>query len=258
MDLQKNWRVGNVFLKEAFTLSGEILNSLENKKPQFPIQQSVFFDFAVRAHCCLTATHVLWLQFPEKTFFKFPIAIQLRVGVLDFITFLYLFEYRKNESEFQQEVDRLNQQFYSWMSGHAENYSDEVKPRFEAFLKDHFPLKYDEAGNKVKVKSHIASQMVEDAKDGELSEYVNTSYNIYRLLSQYEHYSEVSRKFMLRPADVDVEEFMVAIDCVLLLQYFSFQLLGVDAALFKRYEALYNNYVSNYGDGQIVETKDMA
>ena len=144
------------------------------------------------------------------------------------------------------------------MSGHAENYTEEEKSRFEVFLKSHFPLKYDGEGNKVKVKSHIASQMVEDAKRGELGEYVNTSYNIYRLLSQYEHYSEVSRKFMLRPTEVDLEEFMVAIDCILLLQYFSFQLLGVDEVLFKRYEALYHNYVSSYGDGQIIETKGIT
>ncbi|MBL0310583.1 MAG: hypothetical protein IPP77_13185 [Bacteroidetes bacterium] len=59
MDVQKSWAIGNNFIKEAIKLSSEILDSLNKKIPEVPTQQLVFYDFAIRAHCCLKASRLL-------------------------------------------------------------------------------------------------------------------------------------------------------------------------------------------------------
>lgn len=255
MDKGKNWNIVNSTLEDVVKLSKEILDSIDGKPVKFPIQQATFFDFAIRSHGCIEATNLLWKPFAQKTFYKFPIAIQLRVGVLDFLTFAYLFEFRKDQDKFSSEVDRLNQSFYSWVSKHIDDADLEAKSHADELLKEHFPRKYDLSGNKVKVKSQVVSDMAKEAAGGELGEYVPTAYNIYRLLSQYEHYSEVSRKFMLRPIEFDIEQFLVGLDCVLLLQYFCFQLLEIDEQLMGKYSALYHGYVRSYGDGRVIEIK---
>jgi len=91
MNKNKEWQIVKVFLEDSIKLSKEALDSLDGKKADFPIQQAVFYDFAIRSHCCLEATYLLWKTFSDKVFLKLPLAIQLRVGVLDFIHLLILY-----------------------------------------------------------------------------------------------------------------------------------------------------------------------
>jgi len=116
----------------------------------------------------------------------------------------------------------VNQTFYSWILKQAENFGDEGKKKFDKIIKPHFPLKDATDASIKQLKTPTVATMKDISEKGILGEYVPTAYNSYRLLSQYEHYSIVSRKFMERSITLDIEQFTVAIDCVLLLQYFVF------------------------------------
>jgi len=255
MDKDREWQIVNVFLKDAIKLSKETLDSMDSKKGTYPAQQLVFNDFAIRSHCCLEATLLLWTEFADKTFFKLPLAIQLRVGVLDFITFTYLYNFKDNVNDFNREYDRLNDTFYSWILNQAKNFGADGEQEFNKVIKTHFPDKDLLDNNGRKLKTPTVGAMKDISEKGMLGEYVSTAYNTYRLLSQYEHYSIVSRKFMERPVETDMEQSTVAIDCVLLLQYFCFQLLPVDPSLVTRYRTLYYNYLESYAGGRVIETQ---
>ncbi|MBL0310582.1 MAG: hypothetical protein IPP77_13180 [Bacteroidetes bacterium] len=130
----------------------------------------------------------------------------------------------------------------------------ESREEVDKFLKIHFPLKFEPAGGiKDKIKAPTILNMKEATESSDLGEYIPTAYNLYRMFSQYEHYSEVSRKFMVREVEHDLELFMVAIDCVFMLQYFSFQLLNIEREFITRYRNLHHHYLLSYGEGQVVK-----
>lgn len=147
-----------------------------NKETNPPLYKTVYQNLLQRLYYSIKASTVLMQLFNKDKNYKLPVALQLRTGLLDCITLIYLSQFvdSKDESKFQNAFDVLN--FPTCREWSKEITSKNLKKKdLESqfnLAKSHFPNHFIEENGKIILnncfKELKPNEMIKSIKDGPL------------------------------------------------------------------------------------------
>jgi len=181
---------------EFITLSKQILLDYNNQQ-NITYYNAVYENLFQRLYLGISAIDTLFDKFNQNVYFKHPIAIQMRVCILDSITIAYLslFVDEGNEREFRNQITRLNQPVARELYNEVKdsNNEDDIKYAMSCFP-DNFIQGQTIKINK-KIKDLKTADMTTFLREKPLEEF-NDIYKLYQHYSKYEHYSIVSKDIL--------------------------------------------------------------
>jgi hypothetical protein len=185
-----------------------------NNRTDATFSKAIFHQLFQRMYISLKAIGVLLHEFKRNRYFKYSIAIQMRVCMLDSLTICYLFKYAHTD-QFRKKLARFNVQFIEELVLEIDNLKVEVheKIRNYKWIVDAYPDNLDMTDNRATPKENIrrigAKTMSKDVID-ELKDVAFCCFTLYSYYSKYEHYGLVSKNMLEHPDESDFDKMITA------------------------------------------------
>lgn len=210
-----------------------------NKENPKDYHVRIFHNFLQRTYYGTRSILALFKEFEKDTNFKFPIGLQVRTCLLDFLTISYLIKFVGNEQSFRREIARLNcisvKRTYKEIKDDFEQekltqneFEDEIITLHSHF-QDNFSLK---TGNQLptlntQIKPISPKAMADDILAGSLSQH-GLSYEIYQYYSKYEHYGTFTKAILDFPPEYEFDKLVLSFLFILRGTRLCYQVMNID------------------------------
>lgn len=166
----------------------------------------------------IKAINILFDEFNRNVTFKFALAAQIRVGLLDSLTIGYLSLFLKDEQSFQTQLARLNRSVALEFSNEIEEHiksGEKSKPEIDQLWKELkliFPYNFTKSPNitiRKDIKDLKPSDMYLILKESERSWFTDV-YPLYQYYSKYTHFGGTSKTMMDFDPEYDFEKLVIS------------------------------------------------
>ncbi len=219
-------------------------NDFENSE----YYKSIYQNLLQRLYIGIGAIDTLFDMFNKNRYYKFAVAIQMRVCILDSITIAYLrlFIDKQDPLKFKEQVIRLNhpiaRELLTEIKEMTENNSDhsiDLQSYYKLAMTN-FPESFIEGTpltlNK-KIKDLKPKHMADALKGTELDWYSGI-YKTYQHFSKYEHYGTLTKKLLEFTSEYEFDKFVLSTFYIFHAAFMAVARMEIDQNKINKFKAL--------------------